>query len=162
MYLTVPNWVERLPGLPAEAGRGVTWGIQCAWPWPAWTAVVLAFLAAIVVVASYLRQRGRASRRHRLLLAAVRLASVAVVMLMIGRVSLSLTRIELPCTVVLLDDSLSMTTVDDYRPAGIKGVGSLVCDDQRSASRCPPQGRSGKRLLTRLPFRDGVCCAAGP
>ena len=116
LYHPVPNWIERLLGVPAEAGRGRAWSAEFAWPGPAWTALGLALLLTILVIALYLRQGGRSSRRYRLSLAAVRLAALAIVMLMIGQLSLLLTRTGLPSAVVLLDNSLSMTTVNDYTP----------------------------------------------
>ena len=49
-----------------------------------------------------------------MMLAAIRLGLVAIVLLMIAQVTLSLKRTGLPYAAVLMDDSLSMTTVDHY------------------------------------------------
>ncbi len=114
MNHAVPNWIERLLGISAGAGEGAAWGIEYAWPWPPWATLLFAALAAMFVVAIYLRQRRGVSRRYRLMLAAVRLGLIALVLLMIAQVTLSLRRTGLPCAAVLVDDSLSMTIVDHY------------------------------------------------
>ena len=66
------------------------------------------------MVAIYLREGRRSSRRYRLMLAAIRLGLMAIVLLMIAQVTLSLKRTGLPYVAVLIDDSLSMTIVDHY------------------------------------------------
>ena len=114
MGYTVPNWIERLFGIKTEAGQGTVWGIEYAWPWPPWLTVLFAACAAVFVVAIYLRDHRRHSRPYRLMLAAMRLVLIAMVLLMIAQVTLSLKRTGLPCAAVLVDDSLSMTTVDQY------------------------------------------------
>jgi len=70
--------------------------------------------AVVFVVAVYLREGRRASRLYRMMLAAMRLGLVAILLLMIAQVTLSLKRTGLPYAAVLVDDSLSMTTVDRY------------------------------------------------
>ena len=114
MNHAVPNWIERLLGISAGAGEGTAWGIEWAWPLPPWATLLFAALAAAFVAAMYLRQRRGVSRRYRIMLAAVRLGLIALVLLMIAQVTLSLRRTGLPCAVVLVDDSLSMTIVDHY------------------------------------------------
>ena len=88
--------------------------------------VLFAAWAAIFVVAIYLRDRRRDSRPYRLMLAAMRLALVAMVLLMIAQVTLSLKRTGLPCAAVLVDDSLSMTTVDHYDDNLSKTIGERL------------------------------------
>ncbi len=78
------------------------------------------------MVAIYLRDRRRDSRPYRLMLAAMRLALIAMVLLMIAQVTLSLKRTGLPCAAVLVDDSLSMTTVDHYDDKLSKAIGERL------------------------------------
>ena len=80
----------------------------------AWVTLLFVVFAVIFVVAIYLREGRRGSRPYRMMLAAMRLGLVAIVLLMIAQVTLSLKRTGLPYAAVLVDDSLSMTTVDHY------------------------------------------------
>ena len=110
----VPDWIERLLGIKAAAGEGAAWDIEHAWGWPPWVTLLFAVFAVLFVVAIYLRQSRHGSRPYRMMLAAMRLTLVGIVLLMIAQITLSLKRTGLPCAAVLIDDSLSMTTVDHY------------------------------------------------
>jgi hypothetical protein len=78
---------------------------------------VLAIVLVVLFVAGiYIRDRAIASRRHRMSLVAIRLTVVAITIFMMAQVTLVLKRTGLPCVAVLVDDSLSMTTVDDDKP----------------------------------------------
>jgi hypothetical protein len=70
--------------------------------------------AAALVVAVYWRENPQASNRFRMSLAAVRILLVLVVLFMLAQYALLIQRTGLPYVVVLLDDSLSMTTLDRY------------------------------------------------
>ena len=83
------------------------------------------------------------------MLAAMRLALIAMVLLMIAQVTLSLKRTGLPCAAVLVDDSLSMTTVDHYDDKLSKAIGERL---KRAGWRAPsqplesrPNGAHGKQ-----------------
>jgi hypothetical protein len=129
MTHAVPTWLERLLGINAEPGEGTVWSIETAWPWPPWLTLLLAALAVLFVVAVYWREGARASRRYRMALAGVRLAVLAVVLLMIAQLTLSLQRTGLPYTAVLVDDSLSMTVADHYdKPAA--SAAARLCKDK--------------------------------
>ncbi|MCE5269046.1 MAG: hypothetical protein LLG00_14320 [Planctomycetaceae bacterium] len=114
MNHAVPKWLERLLDLPTAPGAGTVWSIEHAWPWPPWVTLLLLAAAAAFVVAIYLRESRHAGRRFRLALAAIRLTLVALLVLMIAQITLVLKRTGLPSMAVLIDDSLSMTTVDQY------------------------------------------------
>src|SRR5664280_2327484 len=114
MFTTIPNWIERLLGLSTEAGEGTAWDIEHVWGWPPWVTLLFAAFAVIFVVAIYLREGRRGSRLYRMMLAAIRLGLIALALLLIAQVTLSLKRTGLPYAAVLVDDSLSMTTVDHY------------------------------------------------
>ncbi|MCG2684631.1 MAG: hypothetical protein L6306_13590 [Planctomycetales bacterium] len=118
MTHNLPDWIERLLGIPAAAGEGTVWGIESAWPWPPWATLLFAAAAVVFVVVLYLRQGRRVSRTYRLTPAAIRLGLIALAMSMIAQVTLTLKRTELPGAVVLIDDSLSMTVVDRMKRAG--------------------------------------------
>ncbi len=123
---TIPNWIERLLGVKTEAGEGTVWGIEYAWGWAPWVTLLFAACAAIFVVAIYLRDRRHDSRPYRLMLAAVRLTLIALVLLMIAQLTLSRKRTGLACAAVLIDDSLSMTTVDQYDATASKAIGERL------------------------------------
>jgi len=110
----VPPWVERLLGINTETGEGTVWAIDSAWPWPPWVTLLFVAAAVLFVAAIYWREGSRASRRYRIMLAALRLAILGLLLLMIAQVTLSLKRTGLPYAAVLADDSLSMTIVDHY------------------------------------------------
>jgi hypothetical protein len=131
MSHVLPDWIAHLLDIPVEAGEGVVWDIDCAWPW--WVTLLLAALAAAFVAAVYWHESGRASPARRIVLATMRLAILAILLGMIVQVTLSLKRTGLPYVAVLVDDSQSMTVADPYaekprkamaerlRRAGIEG-----------------------------------------
>ncbi|MGD0900431.1 MAG: vWA domain-containing protein, partial [Thermoguttaceae bacterium] len=116
---TLPIWLERWLGLAPSAGEGTAWRLEIHWPWPSWVTLLAAAAAATLVVAIYLREGRQASRRWRLMLAAMRLGLVALVLSMIAEVELLLDRTGLPTVAVLIDDTRSVTTVDSY-PEGLR------------------------------------------
>jgi len=176
---TVPNWIERLLGINTEAGEGTSWGIETAWLLPPW-ATLLLLLFAVVFVAAIYRREGRSVKgdNHRFadtkigtvprtMLAVLRLGLIAIVLLMIAQVTLSLKRTGLPYVALLVDDSLSMTIVDDYAEKPRKAMlerlkesgldkaswgGSLTATPtedgpHRSPLRAPTEGWSGEGTL---------------
>jgi hypothetical protein len=114
MNHVVPPWIERLLGISTESGEGTVWSIDSAWPCPPWVTLLLVALAALFVAIIYWREAARATRRYRIMLATLRMAILAILLLMIAQVTLSLKHTGLPYAAVLLDDSLSMTIVDHY------------------------------------------------
>ena len=76
--------------------------------------LLLAVGAVLLVTVIYLHESPQARRSYRLALAAVRLLLVAIVLGMIAQLTISFQRTGLPYVAVVVDDSLSMTTVDQY------------------------------------------------
>jgi len=111
---TLPIWIERLVGLETGTEKGTLWSLEATWGWPPWVTLLFVVFAVVFVVAVYLREGGRRGRPYRIALAVVRLAVVAVVVMMVAQLALTLQRTGLPYVAVLLDDSLSMTIVDRY------------------------------------------------
>ncbi len=114
MFTTVPSWIERLFGLDVESGEGTAWSIEQCWDLPAWVTVLFLAFAVLFVMTIYSREGRRVSRPYRFLLASLRLGAILLALLMIAQVTLSLKRTGLPYAAVIVDDSLSMTTVDHY------------------------------------------------
>ncbi|HUT90688.1 MAG TPA: vWA domain-containing protein [Thermoguttaceae bacterium] len=114
MSFSVPTWIERLLGIETGQGEGTVWSLEHTWAWAPWITLLFAAFAVVFVVGIYLRENREASRAYRITLALIRLALVTLVLLMLAQYALSFQRTGLPYVVVLVDDSLSMTTVDRY------------------------------------------------
>lgn len=132
MSFSVPSWIERLLGIESGPGEGTVWSLEHAWGWGTWVTLLFLAFAVAFVLLIYLRERGHAEsglRRSlaeigllrtvsgvslRLFLALVRLLLIVIVLLMLAQITLSIKRTGLPYVAVLVDDSLSMTTVDRY------------------------------------------------
>lgn len=110
----LPSWIERLLGIHTEPGEGTAWSLEHTWGWPAWVTLLFVIFAVVFVVATYLRENRQSPTWFRLSLAGIRLALIGIVMLMLAQFALSLQRTGLPYVAVLIDDSLSMTVVDQY------------------------------------------------
>ena len=98
----------------AAAGEAEAWRIEYSLPWPAWATLLFVVAAVFSIVALYLHEGGRASRGHRLGLSVLRVLLLGMLLMMIAGLSLSIQRMGLPYVAVLVDDSLSMATVDQY------------------------------------------------
>ena len=132
MSFSVPSWIERLLGIETGPGEGTVWSLEHTWGWGTWLTLLFLALAVAFVLLIYLRERGQTwtgLRRSfseigalgallgivlRLFLALIRLLLIVIVLLMLAQITLSLKRTGLPYVAVLVDDSLSMTTVDRY------------------------------------------------
>ncbi len=112
---TLPSWLENYFGLPpGSAGQGTVWRLDHSWPWAAWvTLLAVAAIIALVAVV-YALEIGAAGRIRRTVLAALRLTSIGIVLLMIAQWVLKLNPTQLPYLVVLVDDSESMKIADHY------------------------------------------------
>jgi len=122
MFTTVPSWIARLLGLDIEPGEGTAWGIEQCWDLPAWATLLFLAFAVLFVTTFYAREGRRIARPYRLLLISMRLAAVLILMLMIAQITLSLKRTGLPYAAIIVDDSLSMTTVDHYAEKSRKAM----------------------------------------
>lgn len=114
MSFSLPNWIERWLDIESGPGEGTVWSLEHAWNWAPW--VTLLFLAFTVVFVGtiYVRENSQASKTLRMGLAVVRVLLVMIVLFMLAQYALSLQRTGLPYLAILVDDSLSMTTVDRY------------------------------------------------
>ena len=88
-----------------------------AWYTPAWkiptsTALLIGIITTVVFVLIYLRERGRAPRSIRLLLASIRIAILGLILLMMLGWQRNAAIIDKPDLVIVIDTSASMQTVD--------------------------------------------------
>ena len=111
---TLPTWMERWFGLSHGPGMGIAWRLDYHWPWPSWATLLGVAVLVVAIVGIYLRESRQASRGYRLALAALRLLALGLVLLMIAQVELFLQRTGLPLVVVIIDDTRSMNTADNY------------------------------------------------
>jgi hypothetical protein len=118
--------MERWLGLVDRPGMGTAWRLEIHWPWPAWATLLAAAALLAIVIYVYLRENRRASRGYRLLLSVLRLSQFALVLAMAAQMELLLQRTGLPFVVVIVDDSKSMTTVDQYDDANRKSLENRV------------------------------------
>lgn len=131
---TLPTWMERWFGLPVRPGMGTAWRLEGRWPLPAWATLLLAAVLLAAVIHVYLRENRKTSRRFRLALAAIRLCLVGLVLAMAAQVGLLLQRTGLPFVVVIIDDTRSMNTVDQYDAAVRKALEARVAQTLSSAA----------------------------
>ncbi len=108
----LPHWIQRLLGIETSPGEGAGWSLEHTWNWPSWLTLLLVLFTVVFVVVNYARDNPESSRRFRMLLAANRIALVAIVLLMLAQFVLLLHLTGLPFVAIVVDDSLSMTTVD--------------------------------------------------
>lgn len=147
MSLSLPNSLPLSSVATASgAGERTVWSLDSTWSWAPWITLVFALLVVLWVALIYARERP-AGRRWRLLLAGLRLATIALVVAMIAEVTLSLRRTGLPTVVVLVDDSASMGIADRYDNAKL---GASLADRVKQA---------GFEELTRLSLAKAILLA---
>lgn len=148
----IVEWYLGLP--PAGAGEGTAWrfdwGPSAGAEFSSRAIVAAALMAAVIVVAIYLREAAALPWRKRLLLLTLRLAVVALLGLMLGRLSLRVDRTELPTVAVLIDTSASMGLADRYSDPALSRAARQLLPGESGR----PRGRLDlvKALLTQ---RDG-------
>ena len=82
----LPNWIRALAVRGAAgAGEGTVWSLDSTWAWAPWITLLFALFAVLWIGLIYARERP-GSRGYRTLLAGLRLAIVALVMLMIAEI----------------------------------------------------------------------------
>ena len=108
----LPHWIEQLLGIETSPGEGTGWSLEQTWNWPAWATLLFVLFAVAFVVFNYARDNPESSKRFRMLLAVNRMMLLGIVLFMLAQFVLLLHLTGLPYVAVVVDDSLSMTTVD--------------------------------------------------
>jgi len=123
-----------------EIAQGTGVRLKFANPWPTWAILLFALGAIWLVFFLYSREKGTATRRRKICLAVVRCLILALVLLVLFKPILAVDKSELKqaYVVVLLDDSLSMQTRDQYRDAKVRlalaRAAGLVAGDAKELS----------------------------
>ena len=86
--------------------------VRWNWDWSPWATALMLAAALIWVVGVYLKEQQFVSRRMRALLALLRLATIALVLVMLAQPTIERRRVAPPRLAVLVDDSASMDTRD--------------------------------------------------
>ncbi|QGJ69647.1 VWFA domain-containing protein [Planctomycetales bacterium 10988] len=104
-------WIEQLFGLKQTAGEAIEWQLEAPGAWPAGWVFVFAAVAIAFVIYIY-RREGQARTGRKILLATLRIAAIAIAVMMIFQLQIHLQRTRLPNLVLLVDDSASMSEAD--------------------------------------------------
>jgi hypothetical protein len=111
----LPDWLAHSVGAePSSAGEGATFRVDFAWPFPPWATLLLVMGAVACVVAVYAYESRAAGRRYWAWLAAMRLAALAILLVMLSQATVILQRTGPPAIAVVVDRSASMEIVDKY------------------------------------------------
>jgi hypothetical protein len=128
--------------------------VRWNWDWSPWATAAMLAAALVWVGVVYAKERHFVSRRRRALLALLRLATVALVLVMLAQPTIERRRVAPPRLAVLVDDSASMETHDV--PAGdLAGPAATSQLTRREAWVHLLTGRDTK-LLDALRDRYGV------
>lgn len=111
----LPSWLaERLGvSLPSNAD-GATWQLYSAWSWAPWATLLLLIVAVVWTVMLYARESSGARRPYRALLTALRLAAIALLLIMLAQWAIALRVTGPPAVALVIDRSASMSIADRY------------------------------------------------
>ena len=112
---TLPDWLADWFGVErGTAGEAAIWRLDVAWPLAPWASVLLVVAIVVWVNFVYLRESSVAGQWYRALLACLRLASVAILLVMLSEAAVTLQRTGPPALAVVIDRSASMGLADRY------------------------------------------------
>ena len=106
----------------AEVGSGGTsaWQLETAWSWAPWATLLLVAFCVGWVAYFYARESPTASPGLRALLASMRIMAIGLVMMMIAELALSVEQTGRPSLVLIVDESASMSIVDQYDDVNLR------------------------------------------
>jgi hypothetical protein len=115
MTVRLPDWLAQWFDVePSTTGGGATFRLVFAWPLPPWATLLVVLFAVACVGLIYAYESSAAGQRYRTLLAALRLAALAILLVMLTQATLLLQRTGPPAIAVIVDRSASMGIVDKY------------------------------------------------
>lgn len=121
MNQPLPEWAVRLLDLESSnSGEGVLWQLETDWTWAPWFTLLFICFATAWVIFWTLRESADVSRRTKLFLATLRLASIGVLLCILTEFTLSFQQTGLPHMVVMVDRSASMSIADQYPDASLQ------------------------------------------
>jgi len=141
---------KTIEALPREtAGEGLETSYAHSWPGAPWIVVLALTFAAILVVACYWRERGDAGKFARVSLATIRIALLLLLAWMIYGWARQRHRTDLPDLIVIIDDSESMATVDQWEDEQVRRdfLDRLTTSGQATNDGDPTRLRLTQHLL---------------
>lgn len=112
---SLPTWLAEWLGVsPAADVNGATWRVESAWDWAPWATVLLVFGAIAFTWLLYSRESSGAGRAYRALLGALRLAAMAIVLVMLAQWALTMRLTGPPAIALVIDRSASMGIADHF------------------------------------------------
>ncbi|MCU0874583.1 MAG: VWA domain-containing protein, partial [Pirellulaceae bacterium] len=145
MDTLVQTWNDLRDFVFAGGSAGTEVTRSHSWPWGPSVTMVLVAAAAGWVIYVYVRERGRAGPVMKTVLASLRIALIVLVVFLLYGWMLNRHRTDLPDLVLLIDDSASMATIDDYRDA--KQQAELTRRLQSAGLQQPARVELAKLLL---------------
>mgnify|MGYP001125107211 CR=1 FL=1 len=145
MDTLVQTWNDLRDFVFAGGSAGTEVTRSHSWPWGPSVTMLLLAAAAGWVIYVYVRERGRAGPVMKTVLASLRIALIVLVVFLLYGWMLNRHRTDLPDLVLLIDDSASMATIDDYRDA--KQQAELTRRLQSAGLQQPARVELAKLLL---------------
>lgn len=156
MNFECPLWLLKLAGIsPSQGDESVLARLELVRPLSSTFTLFVAIGSAAVVFYCYFPAK-ETSRPYRFILAALRLLIVAMVVLMVGELSITLKRAGLPSIVVLVDDSESMNISDRYSDPVFAATLAERVRRYRVAKQGPGQAVSADSKLVEPTRLDAV------
>jgi hypothetical protein len=127
--------VESLLGIPPPApGEGSHWRLEFdSFLWDPevdrWLVALIGILGTGLVFLIYRQEAKTANRALRVVMVGLRVAMLLLILVIAGQPKLWFERQGWPDVVVLIDDSLSMSTVDNYQDEQVKAAAAALAKD---------------------------------
>jgi hypothetical protein len=111
----LPSWLaDWLVVAPPTSADAATWQLDSVWRWAPWATLLLVVGAIAWTVFLYMRESTSASRKYRALLVGMRLAALAILLIMLAQLAIALRLTGPPTIAVVFDRSASMAIADRY------------------------------------------------
>jgi uncharacterized membrane protein len=117
----LPAWLSEWVGVSAPTNAdGATWQFDSKWSWAPWATLLLVLIAVGWTIALYSRESGNAGRAYRSVLVALRLAALAIVLIMLAQWAIAFLLTGPPSLALVIDRSASMAITDHYNESPIE------------------------------------------
>lgn len=150
----VLRWFEQWLGVkPAEPGQGTAWHVTTAWPGPAWLTLLLGVATIAFVIWLYRCDASHLPHGRRRLLTTLRLLTWSCLVAMLSQAILNIERTGLPFLILLVDNSASMATRDQYASKETRALAEKIAGSP-TPTGSPGNAPSRLELAQKLLCRD--------